>query len=125
MKYEELIDEELEELRALEKKQKLVQFEKRVRFLMTLKSGAAKTQKAAGSQVGWQVAAVAKNLTDVSGAGFGGRVREKWAARVRETLERPDQSAERVSTGIRSAFASGDSTVYVRMLAASVIPLAG
>jgi transposase len=55
MKYEELIAEELEELRALEKKQKLVQFEKRVRFLMALKSGAAKTQKAAGSQVGWQV----------------------------------------------------------------------
>jgi len=55
MKYDELIDEELEELRALEKKQKLVQFEKRVQFLIYLKSGEAKTQRAAGSQVGWQV----------------------------------------------------------------------
>lgn len=55
MKYDELIGEELEELRALEKKQKLVQFEKRIQFLIALKSGAAKTQKAAGSQVGWQV----------------------------------------------------------------------
>ena len=55
MKYDELIGEELEQLRALEKKQKLVQFEKRMQFLIALKSGEAKTQKAAGSQVGWQV----------------------------------------------------------------------
>jgi len=55
MKYDELIDEELEELRAIEKKQKLVQFEKRVQFLIALKSGEAKTQKAAGSKVGWKM----------------------------------------------------------------------
>jgi transposase len=55
MKYDELISEELEELRAIEKKQKLVQFEKRVRFLIWLKSGEAKTQKAAGSKVGWKM----------------------------------------------------------------------
>lgn len=55
MKYDELIGEELAELRTLEKKQKLVQLAKRVQFLMALKSGAAKTQKAAGSKVGWQV----------------------------------------------------------------------
>lgn len=55
MKYEELINEELEELRAIEKQQKLVQFEKRVRFLICLKSGEAVTQKAAGSKVGWKV----------------------------------------------------------------------
>jgi len=55
MKYEELINEEFEELRAIEKQQKLVKFEKRVQFLIALKSGEAKTQKAAGSQVGWQL----------------------------------------------------------------------
>ena len=55
MKYDELINEELEELRAIEKKQKLVQFEKRVQFLILLKSGEAKTQKAAGSKIGWKV----------------------------------------------------------------------
>ena len=54
MKYEELIGEELEELRDLEKKQKLVQFEKRVRFLIYLKSDKAKTQRTASNQVGWQ-----------------------------------------------------------------------
>ncbi len=55
MKYDKLIGEELEELRAIEKKQKLVQFEKRVQFLIALKSGEAVTQKAAGSKVGWKV----------------------------------------------------------------------
>ena len=55
MKYEELIGEELEELRDIEKKQKMVQFEKRVRFLIYLKSDEAKPQRAASNQVGWQV----------------------------------------------------------------------
>lgn len=55
MKYDELVGEGLEELRAIEKKQKLVQFEKRVQFLIYLKSGEAVTQKAAGIKVGWQV----------------------------------------------------------------------
>ncbi len=55
MKYDELIGEQLEELGAIEKKQKLVQFEKRMRFLIYLKSGEAKTQKAAGIKVGWKV----------------------------------------------------------------------
>ena len=55
MKYEDLIGESLEELGQIEKKQKLVQFEKRVRFLILLKSGEAKTQKEAGSKVGWKL----------------------------------------------------------------------
>jgi hypothetical protein len=55
MKCEELVGESLEELGEIEKKQKLVQFEKRVRFLILLKSGEAKTQKEAGSKVGWKV----------------------------------------------------------------------
>jgi len=55
MKYDQLIGEELEQLREIQSKQKLVQFEKRVQFLIALKSGAAKTQKAAGSQLGWQL----------------------------------------------------------------------
>lgn len=55
MKYDELINEDLEQLRAIENKQKLVQFEKRVQFLIALKSGEAKTQKEAGSQLGWKL----------------------------------------------------------------------
>jgi len=55
MKYEGLISEDLEELGEIEKHQKFVQFEKRVRFLILLKSGEAKTQKEAGSTVGWKL----------------------------------------------------------------------
>jgi transposase len=55
MKYDELIRESLEELSEIQKKQKFVQFEKRVRFLILLKSGEAKTQKEAGSRVGWKL----------------------------------------------------------------------
>jgi len=54
MKYDELIGEDLEELREIQSRQKLVQFEKRVQFLIWLKSGEAKTQKEAGSKVGWK-----------------------------------------------------------------------
>jgi len=54
MKYDELIKESLEELSEIEKKQKLVQFEKRVRFLILLKSREATTQKESGSRVGWK-----------------------------------------------------------------------
>lgn len=55
MKYVGLISDTLEDLGQIEKKQKLVQFEKRLRFLILLKSGDAQTQKEAGSKVGWQL----------------------------------------------------------------------
>jgi len=55
MKYIELLSESLEDLGKVERQQKLVQFEKRVRFLILLKSGEAKTQKEAGSEVGWKL----------------------------------------------------------------------
>jgi len=55
MKYDELVSESLEDLRQIESKQKLVQFEKRVRFLILLKTGEANTQKEAGSKVGWKL----------------------------------------------------------------------
>jgi len=42
----------LEELKQIKKKQKLVQFEKRVRFLILLKRGEVETRKEAGSKVG-------------------------------------------------------------------------
>lgn len=48
MNYEELIGESFDELRKLEKRQKLARDEKRIRFLRYLKSGEAKTQVAAG-----------------------------------------------------------------------------
>ena len=55
MNYESLIREDLEKLKQIAKKQKLVRDEKRIQFLIWLKSGEAKTQKEAGREVGWQV----------------------------------------------------------------------
>ncbi len=55
MNYAELIIETEEELKESENCQKLVQFQKRIRFLRLLKTGAAKTQKQAGEMVGWQL----------------------------------------------------------------------
>lgn len=55
MKYAELIVETEAELTDLENKQKLVQFQKRMRFLWLLKSGAVNTQEKAGAMVGWKL----------------------------------------------------------------------
>ena len=55
MNYAEMITETDEELRRVEKKQKLVQFQNRVRFLLLLKSGIARTQAEAGAEVGWKL----------------------------------------------------------------------
>ena len=54
MNYAHIITESVSELERLETEQKLVQFQKRVRFLLLLKTGTAKTQEAAGKTVGWQ-----------------------------------------------------------------------
>jgi transposase len=55
MDYNALISETEDELKELEKRQKLVQFQKRIHFLWCLKSGAAQTQQLAGEQVGWKL----------------------------------------------------------------------
>jgi hypothetical protein len=55
MNYAEIITEEVEELQQLLKQQKAARYEKRVRFLYLLKTTQAKTQKAAGEQVGWKL----------------------------------------------------------------------
>jgi len=55
MNYANLIIEDLATLKQLEKQQKLVRNEKRVRFLSLLKSGEMNTQKDAGKAVGWQL----------------------------------------------------------------------
>jgi len=55
MNYEILISEDLEKLRQIGKKQKFVRDEKRIQFLILLKTGEAKTQKEAGRQVGWKL----------------------------------------------------------------------
>ncbi len=55
MNYAQMITETDEELQRVEKKQKLVQFQNRVRFLRVLKSGVARTQAEAGAAVGWQL----------------------------------------------------------------------
>lgn len=55
MNYAELITETSDELKKLEQEQKLVQFQKRVSFLLALKTQVAATQEKAGQQVGWKV----------------------------------------------------------------------
>ena len=55
MNYHALISETEDELTEFEKKQKLVQFQKRIHFLQYLKNGAAKTQARAGEMVGWKL----------------------------------------------------------------------
>ncbi len=55
MNYAEIITETDEELERVKKKQKLVQFQNRVRFLLLLKSGVARTQAEAGAAVGWKL----------------------------------------------------------------------
>lgn len=55
MNYTELVTETEVELTELENKQKLVQFQKRIRFLLALKRGQAKTQEQAGAEVGWKL----------------------------------------------------------------------
>ena len=55
MNYAQIITESEAELQQLEDKQKLVQFQKRIRFLRLLKGGEAKTQLQAGAMVGWKL----------------------------------------------------------------------
>ncbi len=55
MNYASLISEDLEKLKQIAKKQKLVRDEKRTQFLILLKSEKARTQKEAGRQVGWKL----------------------------------------------------------------------
>jgi len=55
MNYAELIIESEEELKQIEKRQKLAQFQKRLHFLRLLKSQVASTQQAAGKAVGWHL----------------------------------------------------------------------
>ncbi len=55
MNYAEMITETNDELKRVENKQKLVQFQNRIRFLLLLKSGAARTQAEAGVAVGWKL----------------------------------------------------------------------
>lgn len=55
MNYVELITESEAELKQLEKRQKLVQFQKRIYFLRLLKSQQVGTQEAAGKAVGWHL----------------------------------------------------------------------
>jgi transposase len=55
MNYAEIITESQDELKQIEKRQKLVQFQKRIHFLLLLKSQPGITQEAAGKAVGWQL----------------------------------------------------------------------
>ena len=55
MNYAELIAETIVELEQLEKAQKLVQFQKRIGFLIALKTQIARTQEKAGEAVGWKL----------------------------------------------------------------------
>src|SRR5215467_4281316 len=55
MNYAELITESEAELKQIEKQQKLAQMQKRIQFLLLLKSQSALTQQKAGQAVGWQL----------------------------------------------------------------------
>jgi transposase len=55
MNYAKIINESEEELKRIEKKQKLVQFQRRVRYLLLLKKGTARTQEEAGQEVGLKI----------------------------------------------------------------------
>ncbi len=55
MNYAELITETIDELKQLDREQKLAQFEKRAGFLLALKTQVAGTQEKAGEQVGWKL----------------------------------------------------------------------
>ena len=55
MNYPELISQSADDLKQLEKEQKLVQFQKRVRFLWLLKTSPATAQKQAAEQVEWKL----------------------------------------------------------------------
>lgn len=55
MNYAEIITESEDELKEIERRQKLAQFQKRVHFLLLLKSQLAATQQEAGKAVGWQL----------------------------------------------------------------------
>ena len=55
MNYPELITESADDLKQLEKKQKLVFFQKRVRFLWLLKTALVQTQEQAGKEVEWKL----------------------------------------------------------------------
>jgi hypothetical protein len=116
MKYVGLISESLEDLGQIQRKQKLVQFEKRVRFLILLKSGAAKTQKEAGSKVGWQLRQSQKIWQSLPGTRCKRSPGKRRPARFRETFERRDKSAKRIFTGIRSAEFGRNSAVFKSIL---------
>lgn len=55
MNYPELICESVDDLKQLEKEQKLVHCQKRVRFLWLLKTKTATTQEQAGERVEWKL----------------------------------------------------------------------
>jgi transposase len=80
MNYTEIIGETESQLQELENAQKLVQFQKRVRFLRLLKSGEAATQKQAGEIVGWKLRQSQQIWQLYRGQGLAGvwRKPERW-----------------------------------------------
>lgn len=81
MNYSEIISETESALQELENAQKLVQFQKRVRFLRLLKSGEAATQKQAGEIVGWKLRQAQQIWQLYRGQGVAGVLRkpERWS----------------------------------------------
>ena len=98
MNYSERIAETEAELTGLENKQKLVQFQKRLRFLCLLKSGAAKTQAVAGAMVGWKLRQSQKiwqlyRVSGVSGVLRKNRNRQTGKLSVEQHAELSEQLA--------------------------------
>ncbi len=87
MNYSEIISETESALQELENAQKLVQFQKRVRFLRLLKSGEAATQKQAGEIVGWKLRQAQQIWQLYRGQGVAGARAKAGAMVFRETVE--------------------------------------
>jgi len=113
MNYSELIAETEAELTGLENKQKLVQFQKRLRFLCLLKSGAAKTQAAAGAMVGWKLRQSQKiwQLYRVSGVSGVRRKNRNWQTGKLSVEQHAELSEQLAATGGAASLATVQSHI--------------
>jgi len=113
MNYSERIAETEAELTGLENKQKLVQFQKRLRFLCLLKSGAAKTQTAAGAMVGWKLRQSQKiwQLYRVSGVSGVLRKNRNWQTGKLSVEQHAELSEQLAATGGAASLATVQSHI--------------
>jgi len=100
MNYADLITETITELSKVEKAQKLVAKQNRVRFLRLLKTGEAKTQAKAGQMVGWKLRYSQSIWQSYRRGGLARLLDsgERWYAR--EVVERRDGTTAKLFDGV-------------------------